>query len=76
MTQPKILFKFYIFHAPSHTYTAIGAENIFHACNKATKLWKDKWSGVARICPTNPYWKFRSIKNFGALILVDAHVCN
>lgn len=35
-----------------HICTVIGAENSHHACNKATKLWGDKWDSVEPVGTT------------------------
>ena len=50
-------------------YTVIGAENIHHAANKATKLWGPHWSHLSYEQPGfNSIQHFVSVKEFGKLI--------
>ncbi len=50
-------------------YTVIGAENIHHASNKATKLWGPYWTNIGSIQPGfNSMWTFVTVKEFGKLI--------
>lgn len=61
--------KFCIFHKPTKTYTVLGATNIHHASNKATKLYGHEWTGISRDVPNNAvHWKFLGVKKFGELI--------
>lgn len=58
------MMKFCILHKDSRCYTIIGAKNIHHACNKATKLWKDGWNGVVEGIPKKTNWKFVPVVDF------------
>lgn len=50
------------------SYTSIGADNIHHACNKATKLWGPNWDFISENEPVTPIWKFVDVKEFGKRI--------
>lgn len=58
---------FYVYHLPSRTFTTIGASNIHHACNKATKEFQGEWSGITRSQP-GFNWKFKDVKNFNQIL--------
>lgn len=60
--------RFYVYHAPSKTYTSIGARNIHHAANKVTKLFRGDWTGLTKIKPAHEKWTFKTVKEFGQLI--------
>jgi len=50
-------------------YTIIGAENIHHAANKATKLWGPHWTNISEIVPGfTSIISFCSVKEFGQRI--------
>lgn len=50
-------------------YTVIGAENIHHAANKASKLWGPHWTNISYEQPSfNSIMHFVSVKEFGKLI--------
>jgi len=67
--EPK-LQKYYVTYEPLKCYTSIGAENVYHAYNKATKEFKGKWSRIVR--HTNGQfvagWEFLSVADFNALL--------
>jgi len=47
-------------------YTIIGAENVHHAANKATKLWGPHWTNISEITPGfTSMISFCSVKEFG-----------
>jgi hypothetical protein len=61
--------KYYVHHIRSCSYTVIGADNIHHAWNKATKLWGPYWDRVSFHEPGSlTKFKFVTVKEFGALI--------
>lgn len=61
--------KYYVHLFRAASYTVIGADNIHHAWNKATKLWGPYWDRVALLPPgSNKEVTFVSIKEFGKLI--------
>lgn len=66
-TNGKKMLPFYVYHLPSRTFTTLGAENIHHACNKATKEFQGEWSGITRTRP-GYNWSFKDIKHFNEII--------
>lgn len=64
--------KYYVVHQPTHTYTAIGARNIHHAYNKATKLYGGKWTSMGKEVP-DFRWEYLPVADFGALIAEYKH---
>jgi len=56
--------RFFVLYHPSYTYTALGASNIHHAANKASKLYKGKWTGLTSIQPIGA-WRYLDVKEFG-----------
>lgn len=67
MTDPdKGAKRYCIHHDESKRYTTICADNIHHAGNKATLLWKDGWTGIS---VSRPYgYLFTGIKDFNKII--------
>lgn len=64
--QERYTKKFYIWHMPLSIYTTIGADNIHHACNKATKMFQGEWSGICEKKLLG--YEFKTIKDFNAII--------
>jgi len=60
--------KFYVFHKPTRTYTALGAKNIHHATNKASKLYGGEWTGIMRTKPAATSWTYVPVRKFGELL--------
>src|SRR6266571_4812131 len=63
--------KYLVILYPFTCYTVIGADNIHHAYNKATKLWGPYWSRVADAAHQfniDKFATFVSVKEFGARI--------
>ena|SRR5258706_9414894 len=45
--------RYFVYLIRFSVYTIIGAENIHHASNKATKLWGPNWDRIGLIEPGN-----------------------
>lgn len=63
--------KYYVTYEPLKAYTTIGAKNIHHAFNKATKEFKGKYTKLVKVRPndrTPAEWEFLSVKEFGELL--------
>lgn len=61
--------KYWVFDTKTKSYTAMGARNIHHAANKATKLWQGRWDGITRkkLRDING-WQYKSVKEFGVIM--------
>lgn len=60
--------KYYVLHSKTKSYTAIGAKNVSHAFNKATKLFAGLWSSLQAKEPDQNSWTYISVVEFGELI--------
>lgn len=61
--------KYFVTYEPLCCYTTIGAENVHHAYNKATKLFKGKYTKLYRNFDNrSPNWEFLSVAEFGELL--------
>lgn len=61
--------KYYVTYEPLKAYTTIGATNIHHAFNKATKDFKGKYTKLIKVQPPRVLgWEFLSVKEFGELL--------
>jgi len=60
--------KFYIHCFKLSIYTTMGADNIHHASNKATKLWGPNWSKITLDQSYGRSHQFCSVKQFSELL--------
>lgn len=66
--EERINSSFSVLYQPLKIYTVIVANNIHHAGNKASKLWKDNWTGITKGRPNYSNWKYVSIAEFGEIV--------
>lgn len=59
--------KFTIHFKPLNIHTSIGADNVHHAMNKATKLWKDGWTNLDRMVGRRSS-DFVPVREYGKLV--------
>lgn len=58
--------KFCVFIRRFVCYTVIGADNIHHASNKATKLWGPHWDNISEMKPPfHSMWTYCGVIEFG-----------
>lgn len=64
------MIKYNVYHTQLGKYTSIGAKNIHHACNKATKLFKGNFTGITSNdgFHYNKRYEFLSVAEFNRAI--------
>lgn len=72
--QAKGMKTYIVFQRQYRIYTTIGAKNIHHACNKATKTFKGNFDGIREKVIVGSFhdnmsgWQFKSVAEFNKLL--------
>lgn len=59
---------FYVYNTDHRLYTVIVADNIHHAGNKATKLFKDKYQSISIFPDTSGAYNLLSVAEFNKAV--------